>query len=202
MSKPNHKSTKRKSGLLLKKFRTLHRTTAAFLFAFFFIVAVSGLTLGWKKHAGNLIMPETQKSEVVTFAEWKDLSELEELAQSSLKNHLLNEQSYASESQLIIDRIDIRKSKGIAKFLFEQANWEVQISGSTGQILSIGKRHSDWIETLHDGSIIDSLIGESNGYIKLLYTNIMGIGLLIFTLTGFWMWYGPKRKRASLKEDN
>ncbi len=33
----------------------------------------------------------------------------------------------------------------------------------------------------------------TNGQIKFLYTTITGIALLLFTVTGFWLWYGPKR---------
>ena len=48
---------------------------------------------------------------------------------------------------------------------------------------------------IHDGSILDYYIATSNGQIKLFYTSIMGLALLTFTITGFWLWYGPKRMR-------
>jgi hypothetical protein len=28
-----------------------------------------------------------------------------------------------------------------------------------------------------------------------IYSTIMGVALLIFTITGFWLWYGPKRMK-------
>lgn len=192
--KPKNKT--RKSSLLLKRFRKLHRSAAALLFVFFFVVAVSGLTLGWKKHAGNLIMPITQKSEVVAFSEWQDLSNLEMVAVEALQQHLTKRNSSLKVPK--IERIDIRKKDGIAKFLFDEGNWEIQLSGKTAAVLSIGKRHSDWVERLHDGSILDDLLNTPNSILKLLYSNVMGIGLLLFTITGFWMWYGPKRLRKEL----
>lgn len=194
VSKPKNKT--RKSGLLLKRFRKLHRSAAALLFVFFFFVAISGLTLGWKKHTGNLIMPVTQKAEIVELSEWKELSSLEEIAVQALEKHLTAISTSLEVPK--IDRIDIRKKDGIAKFLFDEGNWEVQLSGSTAAVLSIGKRHSDWVERVHDGSILDDLLNTPNSILKLLYSNVMGIGLLLFTITGFWMWYGPKRMRKEL----
>ena len=35
--------------------------------------------------------------------------------------------------------------------------------------------------------------------IKLVYTSIMGLALIIFTLTGFWLWYGPKLIKKNKK---
>jgi len=193
---PNNqeKTSRKRPGLTLKKFRTLHRTMAAFLFVFIFIVAVTGLALAWKKHSGNIIMPATQKSIPIELSQWKDIAILEELAVDTLAN-LLNSKQAGSPISVFVDRIDIRKNKGVAKFLFTEGFWEVQLSGSTGEVLSVGRRHSEWIENLHDGSILDDLIGAPNDLFKLLFSNIAGIGLLLFTVTGFWMWYGPKRMR-------
>jgi len=55
-------------------------------------------------------------------------------------------------------------------------------------VLSVARRHSDWIEQLHDGSIISDLF-------KLISMNFLGIGLLIMILSGLWLWYGPKKFR-------
>ena len=81
--------------------------------------------------------------------------------------------------------MDVRPSKGIAKVLFKEGNWEVQIDGTSGEVKSIAKRYSDWIESLHDGSIISDLF-------KLISMNLLGIGVLFLMGTGIWLWYGPK----------
>jgi len=167
---------------------------AAFLFVFIFIVAITGLALAWKKHSANIIMPETQKSVAIELSQWKDIAILEEIAVDTLTRILNNQQTEESIS-VYVDRIDIRKKDGVAKFLFTEGFWEVQISGSTAEVLSVGRRHSEWIENIHDGSILDDLFSTSNDLFKLLFSNIAGIGLLLFTITGFWMWYGPKRMR-------
>lgn len=112
-------------------------------------------------------------------SDWKPAAELAEIA----TNHL-----YTTVPQQInnpIDRMDYRPSKGIVKVLFENNWWEVQVDCTTGEVLSAAKRHSDWIEEIHDGSIISDLF-------KLISMNILGIGLTLMVLTGFWLWYGPK----------
>lgn len=43
------KSERQKQAKTLRIFRKVHRTTGALLFVFFFVVAITGLLLGWKK---------------------------------------------------------------------------------------------------------------------------------------------------------
>ena len=95
-----------------------------------------------------------------------------------------------------IDRIDIRKNKGVVKFIFKNFH-EIQLDGATGNLLQIGFRSSDVIENIHDGSILDDYFNTSGNPIKLIYTSVMGIALLLFTITGFWLWYGPKKMRRT-----
>ena len=94
-----------------------------------------------------------------------------------------------------VDRIDVRKKQGIVKFTFLDHFWGLQIDAATGELLQIEVRRSDFIESIHDGSILDNYLGTSDGQIKLVYTSITGLALLTFTITGFWLWYGPKRMR-------
>jgi hypothetical protein len=90
--------------------------------------------------------------------------------------------------------MDIRKEKGVIKFVYKNHYWGIQLDGATGKVLNISRRNSDFIENLHDGSILDAYLGTS-GVIKLLYSTVMGLALTSFTVTGFWLWYGPKRMK-------
>jgi uncharacterized iron-regulated membrane protein len=94
-----------------------------------------------------------------------------------------------------IDRLDIRPKKGIAKILFNKGYWEVQLNCETGQVLSVKKRYSDLIEQIHDGSILGDTF-------KLASMNLLGISIIIMIITGFWLWFGPRRikKIKSRKE--
>ncbi|MFZ2284720.1 MAG: hypothetical protein WAV86_12670 [Lutibacter sp.] len=109
-------------------------------------------------------------------------------------NFILHD-SISADLSLELDRIDIRKNKGILKFVFKNHYWEIQLDRATGNLLNIGKRHSDFFENIHDGSILDRFFGTSTGQIKVTYTTVMGFALFLFTVTGFWLWYGPKRMK-------
>ncbi|MGH1336107.1 MAG: PepSY domain-containing protein [Aureispira sp.] len=174
---------------LLRQFRKWHRLTGAGLFVFFFVVGITGLVLGWKKNSQGYILPKTQKGSTKTVTTWLPLDSLQVLAQEALQK------AYPDYSTKIA-RLDVRPSKGLLKVLFEEHHVGVQLDGATGGTLSVAKRHSDWLENLHDGSLVDDWLG-TKGYFKLFYTTIMGLALLLFTITGFWLWYGPKRLRKN-----
>lgn len=108
--------------------------------------------------------------------------------------HILHD-SVSPDLSLELERIDLRKDKGMVKFVFIDHFWGIQIDGTTGKLLHIEKRRSDIIENIHDGSILDYYFETSNEQIKLIYTSIAGFALFLFTVTGVWLWYGPKVMR-------
>ncbi len=175
----------------LRLFRKIHRTTGALLFAFFFVLACTGLLLGWKKHSGGLILPKTYAGTSTDMREWLPVSVLHARAVAVARD------SISPDLSLELERIDIRPDKGMVKFVFVQGYWGIQLDCATGNLLHIERRRSDFIENIHDGSILDYLTGTSGEQIKLVYTSMMGVALLTFTITGFWLWLGPKRMRAT-----
>ncbi|TRO65252.1 PepSY domain-containing protein [Christiangramia sabulilitoris] len=187
----NSKKRKRQARIL-RGFRKVHRTAGAFLFIFFFFISVSGIILGWKKDSGEIILPKSYRGSSNELSDWLPLDSLHQKAVRVLHDSISNELSAK------IDRIDVRKEKGMVKFIFKEHYTGIQLDGATGEVLNIGKRHSDLIENIHDGSIVDNYLGGT-GYFKLFYTSVMGIALLIFTITGFWLWYGPKHMRKLRK---
>ncbi len=166
--------------------------TGAFLFIFFFVVACTGLLLGWKKDTGGLILAKTYQGSSDDLKDWLPVHVLHEKAVGVMR------ESAPPGLSLELDRIDIRPDKGAVKFVFVEHYWGVQLDGATGEVLHVERRRADFIENVHDGSILDYLAG-TGGQIKLAYTSIMGLALLTFTVTGFWLWYGPKRFRAKSK---
>ena len=190
-STKNEKVLRIRQAGILRSFRSVHRKFGIALFAFFFIVGVTGLLLGWKKHSGGIIQAKSQQGTSADFSKWLSLQELNDIAEQVLKDSL--GQDFSAE----VDRIDIRKDKGIVKFNYLNHFSEIQLDGATGKVLSINHRRSDFIEKIHDGSILDFYLKTSDGQIKLFYTSLMGLGLIVFTITGFWLWYGPKRMRKN-----
>ncbi len=173
---------------ILRLARKIHRTTGALLFAFFLFVSVTGLLLGWKKNSGGYIMAKSYTGQSTDLKDWLPVDSLYKNASKIFRD------SISTTLSLELDRIDIRKDKGMVKFVFVDGFWGIQLDGSTGKLLHIEKRRSDFIEKVHDGSILDQYF-NTGGSIKLIYTTVMGLALLVFTITGFWLWYGPKTMR-------
>ena len=175
----------------IRWFRWLHRKIALVLFIFFLLIAVTGLLLGAKKHWG--LLAPTQKGLSSAPSQWLSVDSLNKMANRYLRD------SVSPTLSTELDRIDIRPGKGIAKFVYKDQYWGLQLDCTTGALLLIEKRKSDFIEDLHDLSILDDWFGTSDEQIKLGYTVMMGISLLLLILSGIWLWYGPKRIRQLKK---
>ncbi|MBC7923719.1 MAG: PepSY domain-containing protein [Ferruginibacter sp.] len=176
----------RKLSDTLRRFRVYHRYAGLALGLFVLVTGGTGILLGWKKNAAWL-QPPTQDGATTDLRQWLPIARIAEVATHALDSTLRQPTGNA------IERIEARPEKGIAKVLFQRGYWEVQVDGSTGAVVSVARRHSDWIEHLHDGSLL------SEGF-KLLYTNLLGIGLVTLSLSGAWLWLGPRRIRR-LKEN-
>lgn len=184
-------TARKRQAKLLRNFRKVHRITGAALFIFFFVISITGLLLGWKKHSGDLILSKSYAGVSTNLKHWLPIDSLHTIANTYLLD------SISSELSTEIDRIDIRKNKGMVKFVYTDHIWSLQIDGTTGKVLHVERRYSDVIEKIHDGSFLDELLGTSNKQIKVFYTSFMGLALLLFTITGFWLWYGPKRMKRN-----
>ena len=174
---------------LIRVLRKIHRTIAIFLFAFFLVVSVTGLLLGWKKNSGGLILPPSSTGISKDLKTWLPIDSLRGIAVRALHDSV----SVSLSDEL--ERIDARPQKGMVKFVFADDYWEIQLDGTTGKVLLVERRRSDIIENIHDGTILDILFNTENDQFKLSYTTIMGLSLLMLTISGFWLWYGPKRLR-------
>lgn len=171
----------------LHTLRKIHRTTGAFLFIFFIIISITGLLLIWKKHSNGLILPKSYKGTSTNLKEWLPLDSLHTNAIAYLHD------SVDANLSTDLERIDVRMNKGMVKFVFLEAYVGIQIDGATGKLLHIEKRRSDLIENIHDGSILDYFAGtHKKEILKLIYGSIMGLALLIFSITGFWLKFGPR----------
>jgi len=169
----------------LRRLRSWHRTAGITLAALLLISALTGIFLAFKKEA-DFLQPPTRRGQSESLNSWMPLDQLAFKAGQHLK------EMRPETSNARIDRIDVRPDKGIAKVLFDRGYWEVQIDGTSGEVLSVARRHSDWIEAIHDGSIISDTF-------KLVSMNFLGFGLLALIASGLWLWFGPRKIRALKK---
>lgn len=188
-----NKTRRAQQAKVIRNFRKVHRMIGALLFFFFIFVSITGLLLGWKKNSSGILLAETAQGTTTELSEWLPIETLSKKALAIYKDSIPTNKSPQ------IDRIDIRPHKGVLKFKFKDSYFGIQLDGATGNLLKIEKRRSDFIEQIHDGSILDKHLGTTNNQIKLVYTTIMGLALLLFTITGFWLWYGPKQMRKGHK---
>lgn len=163
-----------------RNLRVYHRYFGLVLGMLVIISSVTGLLLGWKKDV-ELLQPPTKKGISTEMDQWLPLSKMATLA-------IVGLDSATAINNNPIDRIEARLDKGIVKVIFKEGSWEVQLDNTTGKVLSVARRHSDWIEKIHDGSIVSDLF-------KLISMNVLGIGLLVISITGFFLWFNPRKMR-------
>ncbi|QIA09768.1 PepSY-associated TM helix domain-containing protein [Draconibacterium halophilum] len=179
-----------KQAKLIRNFRKVHRTTGVLLFVLFIFISVSGILLTWKKNSGGLILAKSQTGTSTELSEWLTIDSLHAIA------FQVYHDSISAQKTPELDKIDVRQSKGMIKFVFEEGYWGIQLDGATGELLQIERRWSDLIENIHDGSVLDHWF-RTDGWFKLIYSSVAGLSLLLFCITGFWLWYGPKRMRKN-----
>ncbi|HUC82299.1 MAG TPA: PepSY-associated TM helix domain-containing protein [Flavisolibacter sp.] len=187
-------STTKQQAKWIRIYRWLHRKLAVASFVFFIIIALTGLLLGIKKQTG--LLAPTQKGSSVNLAGWLPVSDLQAKAEQYLRD------SVSADLSAELDRIDIRPGKGIAKFIYKHHYHGLQLDCTTGDLLSVETRSSDFIEAIHDGSIVDRWLGTSGEQVKVTYMVITGVSMLLLILSGMWLWYGPKRIRAQKRSTN
>ena len=189
------KGSIRKSNRVLsdKGLRSLHRFAAGMISLIFVFVATTGILLGWKKNSGGYIHPDSYAGTSSDLGNWLPLDSLKTIAFRVLHD------SINPDLRTDLDRIDIRPDKGMVKFVFAYHYHGIQLDGATGWVLHLERRRSDIIEDLHDMSFIDRLLGIRSETIKLIYTSIAGLSLLLFTVTGFMIWL---RRRKMIRASN
>ena len=187
-SAPEHE-WRRNQAKVIRVARKIHRVTGVLLFLLLMLIALTGLLLGWKKHSGGYLLARSYSGTTTSLSDWLPVDSLNHLAVIYLRD------SVSPNISTALDRIDIRPDKGMVKFVFADHYWALQLDGATGKLLHIERRRADFIENLHDGSIVDRYLRLPGGAFKLLYTTVSGLALLSFTITGFWLWYGPRRMR-------
>jgi len=151
---------------------------------FMLLLGVTGLLLTWK--AELKLQPASQQSEISN----KSLVSLSLIERNAI--------DYIEALQLstTINRIDYRPSKGIAKVRFEDHFTELQIDCFSGEIIAVDQRTDSIIEMIHDGSILDYLFKNKSESVKLLYSSITSLALILLAFSGFWLWLKPKQIKS------
>jgi uncharacterized iron-regulated membrane protein len=169
---------------LLQNFRNLHKQFASVLFVFFFLIGLTGSLLSFKSAFTKIIFENREVSAETKIAKLLPLDSLEKVATS-----ILNEKAKTEFKKS--EKVEIKISKGTVLFYYKEA-YSVQLNGGSGDPILIEKKFGGIIQDIHDGAILDSWIINKSSLFKKLYSIIMGLSLLLLTITGTYMWYKPK----------
>lgn len=163
--------------------RQIHYWASIGIAATILVVSVTGILLTLKKDFHALQPP------VVTGSR-KGLSDL---PLSALLKGINTAPGFEGTGWREVDRIDVYPADGIAKVILHTRT-ELQVDLQTGEVLQIGYRTSDLLESIHDFSFI----GSAGKYILSLPT---GITLLVMWGTGIYLFVLPflahRRKRRA-----
>ncbi|MBT6036820.1 MAG: PepSY domain-containing protein [Kordiimonadaceae bacterium] len=161
--------------------RTIHNWLSIFIAMPILLLIVSGLFLQLKKDFIWIQPPSVRGENVAT-----PIVSHEELLAAAT-----SAPQTAGLKWSEFDRIDYKVDRGMVKFMtFE--GWEVQVDTTTGDILSVAERRSDFFEKLHDGSYF----GDTVKYYVVLPC---AVSLFVLWITGIWMFFYPYVKKASNK---
>lgn len=160
--------------------RKVHYWASAIVALPLIVIAVTGCVLQLKKH-WTWVQPPEQRGSVKT--PQIELSHILE----SLKAHA----PLGVEGWHHVNRLDVRPDKGVVK-AWLKSDWEAQIDLGTGKILQVAYRRSDWIESIHDGSIF----GDS---VKLGIFLPAAVGLVLLWFGGMWMFVFPFLNRRRVR---
>lgn len=152
--------------------RKVHYWAAAAIAVPLFVIACTGTILQLKKHWSWVQPPEKRGSTKQPTVELSHILE-------TLKRHPTLEVKDWSD----IKRIDVRPDRGVAK-AWLHTDYEAQVDLGTAEILHIAYRRSDWIESIHDGSIFGDTI-------KLYVFFPAAIGVVLLWFGGVWMFVLP-----------
>ncbi len=159
--------------------RKLHRWGAVLVAVPLLVVIGSGLLLQVKKDF-EWIQPEARMGGAGAVG-----------APSAAFAHVLQAARAVKEAGVQgwddIDRLDVRPGLGVIKVRCRN-RWEIQLDAATCEVLQIGYRRSDLIESLHDGSWF---LAGAKRWIFLP----AGVILLGLWGTGVYLWLLPHLQR-------
>lgn len=164
--------------------RQIHYWTSLPLLVTVFIIAATGSILALKKDFAALQPPTRSGSEPGNLN--RPISDLVSAA-SRVPGH-------GGIGWQDIERIDVRPGAGVAKVILHSRT-EIQVDIATGKVLQVGYRTSDWIETIHDFSIL-------GGWSRYVFSFGSGIAILAMAATGVYLFLLPmivRRQRRRTK---
>ena len=168
---------------LLQKFRLLHRKFASVLFFFFFLIGMTGTLLSFKSAYKKVIFENKEVKQDFFISQMLPLDSLE-----SISTKTINEKAKTNFKNS--EKVEIKLNKGSVLFYYKDALTN-QVNGATGASILIEKKYGGIIQDIHDGAILDSWVVNKQSIFKKSYSILLGLSLLLLTITGTYLWLKP-----------
>lgn len=162
--------------------RKVHYWASAIVAIPLLIIICTGIVLQLKKHWSWVQPPEQRGTGTAP------VLELSGILEAVKKDPRLGVTSWDD-----VNRLDVRPGRGIVK-VWLKSDWEAQVDLGTGEIKQVWFRRSDWIESIHDGSIFGD-------YVKLGLFFPTALTLLLLWLGGMWMWVYPLLHKGRVRRE-
>lgn len=164
-----------------KFFWTTHKWTGIVLATVFLLISVTGFLLLLKKDYDALHPP----TELGAAGELADFVSLQRVLGAVLAREHPDFRSMDD-----IDRVDFRPGRRVHKVRSKHHHSEIQVDAVTGEVLSVGSRTSDWIESLHDGSFFGAWAHD-------WLMPMVAVGLSFLVFSGLYIWSAPLLRKRS-----
>jgi uncharacterized iron-regulated membrane protein len=176
--------------------RIWHKWIGGIVGLFILLIAVTGTLLALKHNVGAIRTPTERGTRVETH---EGVISIQQVIDAAIAVGRPEIQSVED-----IDRIDYRPGRNNFKVQSSEGYWEIQVDGTSGEILSSSFRNDHFIETIHDLSFFTTALRD-------YWLPVVGVGLTALSLTGYWMilvvWKRQRHARAlvaktkALRED-
>ena len=169
---------------MYRNLRVIHRWIGVFACVFLVLVSATGFLLSLKRSVPSIQPPSQRGAELSEFGQILPVGTILEGVFALNLPQLRGVQD--------IDRVDYRPDKNVFKVLSADDYHEVQVCGTTGNVLSVAQRNDHLFEDLHDLRFFSDH----------LHTWVLpAVALSLFTLglSGVVMFFVPVVRRWKFK---
>lgn len=178
----------------LSQLRRFHNFLAPIFFVFFFLVSITAILLAFKSSFSNVLYQNSEIHFSKSIRKWMPLDSLEPVVTQKVNEYTHSHFKRSEKAEVKIDKGSL--------IYYYKGGIVAQVNGESGDVINIDKKFGGIIQDIHDGAILDSVITTKDAYFKKLYSVIVGLALLIMTITGIYLWYKPIVIRKSKKSQH
>jgi hypothetical protein len=148
---------------------------------FLALIAFTGFFLATKGSLGWVRPPEKDGQKI---EDYSGVVSVHQAAEAAFAHGLPELRSMAD-----VDRIDYRPGSNVFKVVSNEGYQEIQVDGSSGEVLQVAFRRDQLFEDLHDLSFFTD-------WLHTYWLPVVAVLLLTLSLTGISIWLTPVIRRA------